>query len=646
MTISRRSVLTSGALAAGAAALGAIPLLRSSGDATPVTRRLAEAASTSSGLAVGIALGSGYQDYFTSLSSSAQQSEIEGMQAAGIAWVRLDADWDIVQPAETGGFDWSVPDATADVMLAAGMKLDILLYESPTWARLAAGATPLDSPWPTPDPALYATYCAAAASHYSAMGVHTFELWNEPNLDTGVAAGKSGTPAGWGYLSPLGFANLAVAAYPAIKAADSAATVLGGTLATHDEYGYGGTVRTASWPTVAAGSTSAQVTCATADSSDLYTLLADADGLFPVGTYITSVESGVGYTVAPPAWDTSFAAIAAGSAVTVHLSYGYAPDVFLTQAYAQAAGKPMWDVLAIHPYTPSWLPAEQPLAAGGFTTIPTLREIMVANGESAKPMWITEIGGATGRASASWPATDATGTSLPVTSPNSTTDDVHYLLVADGVPTGSFVWSATAGGGWTVLPPTGLVLASALTSGTAITSLTVAATAEATTIAADTLVKVTVVPGDALGVTSVVKSTTTETVTTSTSAETLIPVSSVTPVADYPVGSVIQASIGQTFGTDVAEGVHTIVDIYPPGVAQNASISEAAQAETITDVFTSIETGIPASSGVVGAGPWPYVEAVFVFCWSDAGGTAGPFGLVRADGTPKPALAALTAAAG
>jgi len=613
---------------------------------TAVTSPQAEVASTSGALSVGVALGSGYQSYFASLSASAQQSEIERMQAANIRWVRLNADWNIVQPTATGGFDWSVPDQTANVMLAAGMKLDILLYESPVWARLAAGAAPLESPWPTPDPSLYAAYCAAAATHYSAMGVHTFELWNEPNLDTGVAAGKAGTPSGWGYLSPLGFANLAVAAYPAIKAADPDSTVLGGTLATHDEYGYGGTVRTASWSAIAAGSTNAQVTCTAAASADLYTLLADADGLFPVGTIISSVEPGVGYTVAPPAWDTSFAAIAAGSAVTVHLSYGYAPDVFLTQAYAQADGKPMWDVLAIHPYTSPWLPAVQPHAAGGFTTIPTLRDIMVANGESAKPMWITEIGGATGKASASWPATDASGTSLAVTTTQATTDDVHYLLVAAGVPTGSFVWSATAADGWSVLPPTGLVLADALSSGSAVTSFTVAATAKPMTIEAGTLVKVTVAPGDASGVTSVVKTTTSATVTTSTSAQATIPVSSVTPVADYPAGSVIQASVGQTFGTDVPVGVHTIVYVYPPGVAQNGAVSEATQAQTITDVFTAIETGIPASDGVVGAGPWSYVEAVFVFCWSDAGGTAGPFGLVRADGTSKPALAALTAAAG
>lgn len=471
VNISRRSLLTSGTLAVGVSALGARRGPgTSAGSGTAAVGGFEQVASTSGIPTVGVALGSGYQAYFAGLSSSAQQSEISRMKAANISWVRLDADWNVVQPNQNGGFDWSSPDATATVMLAAGMNLDILLYESPAWARLAAGAAPLGSPWPTPDPSLYAQYCAAAATHYSAMGVHTFELWNEPNLDSGYApAPKLGTPSGWGYLSPLGFAGLAVAAYPAIKAADPDAFVLGGTIANHDEYGYGGTVRSASWAQIAAGATTAQISCATAASTDRYMMIADADGLLPAGTHITDVQPGVGYTVAPPAWQSSFttavASVSSSSPLSVHLSFGYAPELFLTQAYASAAGQPMWDALAIHPYTQPWLPASQPLAAGGFTVIPALRNIMVANGESAKPMWITEIGGATGRASASWPATGATGTSLAVTTPNATTDDVHYLLVADGVPSGSFVWAATAGGGWTVLPPTGLVLSAALRRG-------------------------------------------------------------------------------------------------------------------------------------------------------------------------------------
>ncbi|HEX3926157.1 MAG TPA: hypothetical protein VHY31_28050 [Streptosporangiaceae bacterium] len=271
---------------------------------------------------------------------------------------------------------------------------------------------------------------------------------------------------------------------------------------------------------------------------------------------------------------------------------------------------------------------------------------MVANGEGVKPMWITEVGAATGIASASWPAAAASATSLTVTSPNANADDVHCWFTAAGVPVGTFVSTATAGSGWTVLPPTGLVLTSPLTANTAVTSLAVGPTATPLTIPAGTLVKVAVAPSNASGATMVAKSTTAAAVTTSASAGTTIAIVGVIPAADYPAGSVIQASLGQAFGTAVPAGVHTIVYLYPPGVEQDGAVSEAAAAQIITQVFTSIESGVPAGNGNVGTTPWLYAQAVFVYCWSDAGGTAGPFGLVRADGTSKPALAALTSAAG
>jgi hypothetical protein len=71
-------------------------------------------------------------------------------------------------------------------------------------------------------------------------------------------------------------------------------------------------------------------------------------------------------------------------------------------------------------------------------------------------------------------------------------------------------------------------------------------------------------------------------------------------------------------------------------------VDEATQASIITQAVKSIVSGVAAGSGLVGSAPWPYVGPVFVYCWSDAGGAAGPFGLVRADGTVKPALQGLT----
>jgi hypothetical protein len=102
--ISRRRLLSSAALAAGGIALGATSLRRNAATG-PVTsladRNPAAVANASGGLNVGVALGSGYQEYFTTLSASGQQSEIGRMQAANIAWVRLDADWETSPAART-----------------------------------------------------------------------------------------------------------------------------------------------------------------------------------------------------------------------------------------------------------------------------------------------------------------------------------------------------------------------------------------------------------------------------------------------------------------------------------------------------------------------------------------------------------------
>ncbi|GAA2150988.1 hypothetical protein GCM10009760_45900 [Kitasatospora kazusensis] len=584
-------------------------------------------------LAIGVALGSGYQNWFAALSPSARQSEIASMRAAGISWVRMDAEWWTVEPSQ-GVFDWSNPDVTADAMLAGGMNLVVLLNESPVWARRAAGTAPLNSPWPTPDPQLYAEYCGQAAAHYAAKGVHVFELWNEPNLDTGA-----NTAAGWGYQSPWGFADLAVAAYPAIKAADPKALVLGGTLATATEFGTAGTARTASWAAVPAGAVSATVSCPTATAADAYGILTGTADGWPVGTVITSAAAGLGYTVVPPAWLGAFPAVPAATGHTVRTgNVQYPPDVFLTQAYARAAGRPMWDALAIHPYTQPLLPAAQAAVWGGWATVPALRQIMKDNGEGAKPMWITEVGAPTGAATVSWPAAAATAGTLAVSGPSAAAADLGYQLAAPGLPAGSYVGAVSPGSGWTVLPPVG-TLAAGLAKGTPATSLQLAATSTALTIPAGTVLTVQAVPAP-------LTVTTSAAVTTATAAATTVPVTGFTPAHSYAAGSVVQGPAGQLWGSAVAAATGRSATLTPPGVATAyGQVDEPTQAAIISQVFRSITVGVPAGSGSLGSDPWPFVGPVFLFCWSDAGGTAGPFGLVRQDGTPKAALAALTALA-
>jgi hypothetical protein len=305
----------------------------------------------------------------------------------------------------------------------------------------------------------------------------------------------------------------------------------------------------------------------------------------------------------------------------------------------------MWDALAIHPYTQPVLPASQLAIYGGWAAVPTLRSIMIANGEGAKPMWITEVGAPTGACTLTWPSALSSATSLTITNSSAIADDVGYQVIASGLPTGAYISAASAGANWTARPPTGITLATALTSGTAATSLTVAATPVALTINSGTVLTV-VVALASTGSTLTFPVTTSSTVTTSTSTTTVIPITSATPAYSYPVGSLVRGLVGQTWGSAVSAGTSVAGTVLAPGVAAAfGQVDEATQAAIIQQAFKSIVSGIPAGGGSIGTNPWPYVGPVFLYCWGDNGGTAGPFGLVRVDGTVKGAVAALTTVA-
>lgn len=78
-------------------------------------------------------------------------------------------------------------------------------------------------------------------------------------------------------------------------------------------------------------------------------------------------------------------------------------STFLTTLYAAGAG-PLFDVAAIHPYTGSvapnvcWTDASGRKAQDAFCGIEAVRDVMVANGDQAKPLWLTEFGWSTSTA--------------------------------------------------------------------------------------------------------------------------------------------------------------------------------------------------------------------------------------------------------
>lgn len=662
------------------------------GQADPVTTRPGN-------LTIGVSLGSGYQSYFAGLGAAAQNAEIAAMRAAGITWVRIDVAWtDAVQAGAGASYDWDYPMTTAGPMLAAGMNLVLILLWSPGWAR-AVGNNPAvpDDPFPTVSPTAYADFCGAAAAHFGPLGASVFELWNEPNLDKGDA----NSALGLGYLSPVGYAALATAAYREIHdryvpkpGGSPTPTVLGGVLSGSPRLDWPASLRPgASWPAVTAGATSATVTCPNARADDRYMVATGSavsvstsdstvDGRWPGDTYVSQVTS-TGYVLSPPPWLGRFPAVAAsGPGTTFGVGHGYPPDVFLTRMYTAAGGAPMFDALSMHPYAYPALSTFRYLDAGSWEMVPALRQIMVANGDGAKSIWFTELGAPTGQNQASWPAAAPTGGQLVMSGAGARAEDVGYLVGAGGLPVGSYVAAVTPGGSWTVLPPTGLTVNESLASGATITTLTVRAAGSvtiapvdgSTTAPAPTAVSGTVtIPkgatltvwlGDGNGYYGAsvngfaqppfTVTTTTGPVTVAPGTSATLDITAVSVPANpggyrFPPGGLVQCgqTLGQTWAAAVPAATGAVVNLVPPGVAAPWPIPALGQRPSALSTAEQQAMIIAYAYQFVTSTPWPYVGPMFVYCWSDASShnNAGPYGLTRLDGSRKPAVAALAAIA-
>jgi hypothetical protein len=235
---------------------------------------------------------------------------VAAMATAGVRWVRANVAWSGAEPDTKGvlneGYLLQI-DYAVNRARAAGIEVLMPFSDGvPYWAsadpakfRDAAGGH-WNKYWRPTSPADYADFARTMVSRYHGLGVHAFEVWNEPNTSKFWPSGPDA----------VSYSTLLAAAYPAIKTADPAATVLVGGLSKND--------------------------------------------------------------------------------------YDY-----VAQLYAAGAG-PFFDALAVHPYTgvadPTWCWNEgttTKLAKDAFCGIEEVRNTMVANGDSAKGIWLTEFGWST-----------------------------------------------------------------------------------------------------------------------------------------------------------------------------------------------------------------------------------------------------------
>jgi hypothetical protein len=173
----------------------------------------------------GIATGGNIQNY----SSADLARYLDLLKAAHAGWVRFDLNWNSIQYAGPSSYNWASFDNVANAARARGLRVLGTIDYTPPWAR-PAGSTPTTPPTDLAD---YATFAKAAAQHFGALGVHNFEIWNEPN----IADFWSPSPDAVRYTQMLKLA------YSAIKSVDPTATVVSAGLSPYGSYGSATTTR-------------------------------------------------------------------------------------------------------------------------------------------------------------------------------------------------------------------------------------------------------------------------------------------------------------------------------------------------------------------------------------------------------------------
>lgn len=161
-----------------------------------------------------------YGDTLFWKSSADLATTLDDAVAVHATWARVDLSWNDVQPTSASSYNWAPFDAIVNAARTRGLHLLPVIGYTPSWAR-SAGCDAWDCP--PADPNAFAQFASAAVKRYAPLGVHAWEVWNEPNI-----------PIFWVNPDPKRYATLLSATTTSIRRADSTATVLSGGLANTD----------------------------------------------------------------------------------------------------------------------------------------------------------------------------------------------------------------------------------------------------------------------------------------------------------------------------------------------------------------------------------------------------------------------------
>jgi hypothetical protein len=158
----------------------------------------------------GFSIGGGFQNQ----TDAEIALELNSMKTAGARWVRMDVNWAVIQAGGPSSYDWARFDRVAASARSRGFTVLAEILYTPGWARVAGA--PAESPPANLED--YARFARAAVAHYAPLGIHAYEVWNEPN-----------NASFWQPRADVArYTAMLKVAYPAIKSVDPSAIVVSG----------------------------------------------------------------------------------------------------------------------------------------------------------------------------------------------------------------------------------------------------------------------------------------------------------------------------------------------------------------------------------------------------------------------------------
>src|SRR5713226_6130889 len=124
-------------------------------------------------------IGISYGDTLSWDSTSVLSQTLDDAVALGATTIRVDLGWDDIQPNSARIYNWANFDRVVKAARSRNLTLLPILAYAPAWAWPKGCTTPKCAP---ANPNAFASFAAVASRRYAPMGIHTWEIWNEPNI--------------------------------------------------------------------------------------------------------------------------------------------------------------------------------------------------------------------------------------------------------------------------------------------------------------------------------------------------------------------------------------------------------------------------------------------------------------------------------